>query len=185
MSIITEALKKAERTSKKILTPLSLPDKPINTTMGAKRKDLKPSRRRILIAIIVFTAIVFSGVYFLDHMHLSSRDTIKQPRGDNFSSHDAAVDADAAYIVPSTPDRNEETLTARATISSDLITSDEISREIRLSGIMYTPKRPLAVINNAIWAKGERVGRFNISEIGRDFVKLESQGQEFIIKLKR
>jgi len=65
------------------------------------------------------------------------------------------------------------------------ITLAEVNETIKVSGIMYTPQKPLAVINDSIWGEGDIVGKFKIIEIERDFIKVDSSGREFIVKLKR
>lgn len=60
------------------------------------------------------------------------------------------------------------------------------AREIvNLSGIMYTPDIPLAVINDAIWCEGETVGGFKILDIKENYVRLDSNGEEITIRLKQ
>ena len=50
---------------------------------------------------------------------------------------------------------------------------------------MYTPKKPLAVINSNIWGIGDVVNDFKIVEIKEDSVKVMAESQEFVIKLKK
>lgn len=65
------------------------------------------------------------------------------------------------------------------------LSPDQVTDVIHLTGIMYTPKKPLAVVNGGVWSEGEYIGKFKIQEIGQDFLKISSNGRESVIKLRR
>jgi len=63
--------------------------------------------------------------------------------------------------------------------------SYETYEALKLTGIMYTQEKPLAVINNAVWKEGDSIGDFRIVKIGTDYIKVRSGEEEMLINLKR
>jgi len=172
MSIIAEALKKAQKTSL---------DKKVKR--GAEqRKSRRPpikfdfSRLRIYLIYALSGAAIFFVILSLSLL----RRTL--PKDDKTTAEKPA--AGSTYVLKADEVKQEE-MAGPATILPAYITLTEVNEDIRVSGIMYTPKRPLVLINDSIWGEGDTVGKFKIIKIGRDFIKVDSNGQDFIVKLKR
>lgn len=55
-------------------------------------------------------------------------------------------------------------------------------KALHLSGIMQGDP-PLAVINGDVVKKGDKVGDFEVKEIGNDFVKLGAGGEEVVLRV--
>jgi hypothetical protein len=68
--------------------------------------------------------------------------------------------------------------------SSPALTLAMVSEAIDLDGIMYIPGRPRAIINGAIRREGDRIGKFTLSKIEANLVRITSKGQDFIIRLR-
>ena len=56
--------------------------------------------------------------------------------------------------------------------------------DFRLSGILYDPKKPLAIINRHIVGEGALINGAYILEIQPDFVRFSRRDKEFTLKVK-
>ncbi|MBN1794037.1 MAG: thioredoxin fold domain-containing protein [Candidatus Omnitrophica bacterium] len=64
--------------------------------------------------------------------------------------------------------------------------ADRIPREpsptgLELSGIMYDPETPVAIINGEFVKEGESIGGATVAEITKNSVRLDRQGKEIIL----
>lgn len=192
MSIIAEALKKAQATSK---TQTVLREK----IEAAKKEEIKdtaakksPKRHSLFFyTIFVTLLLLIIAAPFIwqkpikEYLNRNTSATIKtQPLGapNEVQAKNAASPEEIAPPKDLGPPPEER---ARITVSNFSARSIDVDDVIKLSGIMYTAEKPLAVINDTIWAEGEFVGRFKILDIEKDFIKVGLDGQEFVIKLKR
>ena len=168
MSIIADALKKAERASS-----ARARDKSAEPKKETKPEEKKTSffSRGIFPAVLLFLLAVSALFYFL------SRDLEKN------ETMPFAEPQDIRRVRPAAETVAKEELSPAPALP--YISLAEVNKAIQLSGIMYTPEKPLAVINNSVWGEGDFVDKFKISEIGKDFLKVVSGSQEFTVKLKR
>ena len=172
MSIIAEALKKAQK---------------ISLERGVKRSDAwrKPGRSLIkfdfsrLRPYLFYASSAAAILLAILSFSLLSRFLLKN---DKTAVERPAVSPSYALKADEV---KQEKMAEPAPVLPAYVTLAEVNEEIKVSGIMYTPKKPLVVINGSIWGEGDTVGKFKIIKIGRDFVKVDSNGQDFIIKLKR
>jgi len=200
MSIIADALKKAEQSSrnaKDAKRPVTQPKKPVIKIEPAARTKKRfflgagkfkfEALRPVLYIGIVLTAFVFAG--FLS-AYLLRRNPSERPRatpspGVPFSDTAIGGEQKESSSYAMFPEQVvQKTKTPPLTLPA-VVTLTEVNEAIRLNGIMYTAEAPLAVINNNIWNEGENIGKFIIQEIGEDFVRISARGQEFVIRLKR
>lgn len=171
MSIIAEALKKAQGTSirktpqeKEGASPLPVRKEP-RTGTPSKKTLSQPYARRVLAGgiMIILAALLFFAF----------------PR-------QAPTEKEASLTEKSTYAVEQET--EKTQVSQKIsapITLTEVNREINLNGIMYTPHKALAVINKSIWGVGDAIGKFTILKIGKDYVTVGSGSSSFDIRLKR
>jgi len=172
MSIIAEALKKAQKDS---------PEKENveKFASGEHRKtrvkfDLSRLRGyAVFVASFAVFLLLISALPMLGRVLLKGRETEKKSPIER-PSYAPKVDRIAQEKTP-----------PEVPLVPVFITLAEVNEAIEVSGIMYTPEKPLVVINDSIWAEGDTVGDFNIVKIEKDFVKVNSNGREFIVKLKR
>jgi len=187
MSIIAEALKKVQKTSVK-------PErKPQDRTLSRDRRNIsqpnipQPKGKspiffvRLIVILVFFLSAITLFVLFRNDsrvLRIGSADGYKKA-------------ADVSAIINTAPSKpqplepvKEEKVPATAPIGSGLIPVN-INELVKLNGIMYTPKKPLAVINGNIRGVGDYVEEFKILEIGKDFVKVGSAEEEYVLKLQR
>ena len=172
MSVISEALKKAQAPSqtgtglfqRKTLST----KKPLHAKKPAqpKKKFLFFSITALVVAFLIFFANFLSSYFLRQNL------AIEEPK---------AVEAPIALPIYSA-DLEEEALPA---VITPTITANEIRSAVRLTGIMYTPKKPLAVINGAVWKQGERIGKFEILKIEENSLTVGADDQEFVVRLKQ
>lgn len=171
MSIITEALEKAERPT------LAGSDGDGKKPKSQKKRSLL-FPKYILIMLAVFFAASF--VYFLSK-------NLVAPVLTSIEAEKPAIlgdrDKKSEEMPQISPAHEEKSASPFPAISADSSPS-RINDTINLTGIMYTPEMPLAVINDSIWGEGETIGEFKILEIERDYIKLGSNGKEYTVRLK-
>ena len=173
MSIIAEALKKAQESSAK----RRVPPQPVEKTK--KRKSYFFSVIAVCVLLLFSGVVVFSFFrpYLIEtnteeNIYDSARPEKLASKSENLPR---AAETQAL--------KKEKKITAPKPHA--IIGTADIAERIQLNGIMYTPKRPLAVINDNIWAEGDTVSGFKILRIEKNSVKVASNGQEFIVRLKR
>lgn len=149
MSIITEALEKAQKTSSRSNT-------------GVR------NRQRNRLAPLKFLLLTLSGALIIVGFFLT-RDGDRIPV--------MPLKYENAPIVKR--EIQEKTSSPRPMFPG------EVEELIQFTGIMYTQEEPLAVVNGEILSKGENIGEFKILEIGKNFLKIGSNEEEFILKLQR
>jgi hypothetical protein len=183
MSIIAEALKKAQETSKAHKQPVPIVEK----------KFARPAKKKLhpLIALISGLLLVISllGVafYFTPAGPLGMQPTVEPTREEIAPAASPADASDKTQNKPKPqPAENEEKGEPALPPTPTPPTLPAFSREsIDVNGIMYSPGKPLAIINDNIAAEGDTVGNVKILKIGKDFVRFDADGEEFEIKLKR
>lgn len=175
MSIIAEALKKAQETHKEARVGPSKPPEPSKTT--PRKPPLPRTKKRAFpfyiyarAAIIVAFLSVAVFLFYLSKQY-SVEEKIAPP--------EEKAESQSYVLWPA------ETPEEKFPVVPKPITLNRVSEEINLSGIMYTPQRPLAVINGNIWSEGDEVGNYRILQIGKNFIKVSRDGEEFEIRLKR
>lgn len=182
MSIIAEALKKVQKTSVK-------PEaKPQDKTPFQDRRNVshpKPKSPiffiRLFIILVFFLSAITLFILFRNDsqvLYVGSADVYTKAA--NASS---IIDTDPSKPQPIEPVKDGK-VPATAPIGSGLIPAN-INELVKLNGIMYTPKKPLAVINGNIRGIGDYVEEFKILEIGKDSVTVGSAEEEYVLKLQR
>lgn len=167
MSIITDALKKNQpprATEFKKNHPRVKKENPV---------ILKKSKKNLVVALLVFLGgLLFYFSYYYAVTMPQAKHYLTPPI---IYNQEYQKSTELPFVV--------EPVEKKRVVSP--VTLNSVDKIVNLNGIMYTPKRPLVVINDSIWAEGDSVKGFLISEIGEDFVKISQDGQEFILKLKR
>ncbi|NQU95854.1 MAG: hypothetical protein HQ549_06505 [Candidatus Omnitrophica bacterium] len=176
MSIIAEALKKAQETSAKTIVPQPV-KQPVKTT--------KKHNSRLYGIIVVCVLLLFSGVVVFSFLNPGIIKTNTEER-----IYDSPAPGKMASKTEDPPSMSEtvvekEENKINALKSPGRIGTADITERLQLNGIMYTPGKPLVVINDNVWAEGDTVSGFKILKIEENSVKVASNGQEFIIRLKR
>lgn len=156
MSIISEALKKAERQAEKKITSEEefFSEKPEKMPAQRVSKDSKEANLFLALAIIgiVISAFFLGSIVLFRNLNLSKvtseTQTLNQPRkflGD-------------LNIEKSNPER--------------------VAQAIELNGIVYEAKDNWAIINNRIVRLGDIVWDEKVVEIGKDFVRLVNESNK-------
>ena len=187
MSIIVEALKKAQGSLK--------------TTFPSRREDTSPppglevrkSKIKKHITVWVVTSFLLLAVlsfYFLSHNLIKETLPTSLPTDDSVALKEEVekpsyalgpIEKETPPIISSLP-----IISSPSPVTpSPSLTFSEVKELIDLKGIMYTPEKPRALINGSVLDEGDYMGKFKISKIEKDSIKVISEGQEFIIKLKR
>jgi len=166
MSIIKEALEKAHNKAYSIKEE---PEKKVSLE-EPKKKSLELSRILGVGLVLVISGLVI-GSYFIIN---PKKKPMKEPfvKLDNETIRESpALDESPSYV-------STKALAPKKSIH-------DIEKALSLTGIMYTQKRPLAVINNNVWGEGDTVANYEIVKIGEGFVTISSGGEKYTIKLKR
>lgn len=173
MSIIAEALKKAQETAVKRTVPLQ----PVKKT--------KKRNSHLYSIIVVCVLLLFSGVILFSFLRPGPIETNTEEKisGKSVPEKLTSKPESPSYARETIAEKEEKKIIAPKPLA--IIGTEDITKRIQLNGIMYTPGKPLVVINDNIWAEGDTVSGFKILRIEENSVKVASNGQEFIIKLKR
>ena len=154
MSLIQDALKKAERKSVR---------NTVSDTMPALKEKEPLSWTRFALFLFLVLAISSALLYKIS---VNFGDAIEEKKISK-----VAVLNKAANEAP-----------APNLIKKDLIYSYTAPEPI-LSGIMYSAQRPLAVINNSLVAEGDELDYIKVIKILSDRVELEFEGKPVTLKL--
>ena len=175
MSIIVEALKKAQESLK-----TTLPSGREDTSPPLWLQVRKPKIKKHITAWVIasFLLLAVLSFYFLNHNLIKEILPTSPPADDSVALKEEAEKP--SYMVRPIEEENLPIIP-----SSPSLTFSGVKEPIDLNGIMYTPERPLAIINGSVLGEGDYIDKFKISKIEKDSVKITSEGQEFIIKLKR
>jgi len=177
MSIIAEALKKAQQSSKKKVAAAEIPP---SSESGENFLTeiidiLKPIKLVLLGGVLLL--IVFLGFLFF-----RSNQPVKSKAKELAETPQEETTPPAHIAKVRKPSKQKKG--SEPTFETP-ITLSEVNNSIKLNGIMYTPKKPLAVINGSIWGIGDYIGKFRIVDIAQAYIKVSAKEQEFIVKLKR
>ena len=159
------------------------------------KRDRRPRRSfHRHIGLLAFLSLLFLGavLYYFLNQHLIKADYLASaPSDDTVARESSTLPLKINSVTKPQPKVAPTNPPAPLTVDSEVNaqpasgTFADVSESIVLKGIMYMPKKPLAIINNSIWTEGERVGSFKILEIKKDFIRVASGGEEFVIRLKR
>lgn len=176
MSIIAEALKKAkDRNGNKEPFKISIKDVVSPDTTIKKAPNKKSTFR-----FFVILSVLFGGLFLISYSWYSV--AIHTPETLTANEEIPAIEE----APPKHTYVKKEILPTMESLNTAIpITISQVNNSLQLSGIMYTPKKPLAVINSNIWGIGDVVNDFKIVEIKEDSVKVMAESQEFVIKLKK
>ncbi len=155
MSIITEALKKAEKDSVVLRPPA-----------GSHRR--RPISKFFLIFFVILS---LGSIYF--YIIAKDRDTIKTTSQPQDTIKTEEVKQDIALRPRSIFRRPAEI------IERNVITATT------LNGIMYVKNKPLAVINDIMMGEGEEIGDIRVVKIRPASVDVERSGKILTLRLKR
>lgn len=155
MSIINDALKKAEKEKKSISHPqISL----TNTLENLKRDTQRFALRKYLF----WTS---TGVFCLMGVLLLISNNTRIPKKtlqENTPLSPAAVQGNTGQALSAT----------------------DSPAVFRLSGIIFEKEKPLAIINEAVLGKGGFIGGAEVVEIQSDHVKLSFKNTEIVLEME-
>ncbi|UCD55247.1 MAG: hypothetical protein JSV93_00170 [Candidatus Omnitrophota bacterium] len=185
MSIIVEALKKAQGPGKTI-PPSRREDMLLPSRPRARKPEVKKRITAWIIASFLLLGVV--SFYFLS-LNLIKKILPTSPSTDDFAALREEAEKPSYVLRPveeSQPIIASLPMIPSPRVASSLsLTFAEVKKSIDLSGIMYTPEKPLVVVNGNVWGEGDYIGKFKISKIEKDFIRVTSGDQEFIVRLKR
>jgi len=174
MSIIADALKKAE--SARRGSEAIAPGRGAETKMGGPARSGRHAAYAMLIAMAVILFIVSGSIAFL-----IIRDNARNGPADD----DRRIGGIDSLRYKTASLLSAETPASEIPLSLPPILLAAESGELDLSGIMYAPDRPMAVVNNNIYSVGDSVRGFAIVEIGRDYVIFTDGETKHAVKLNR
>lgn len=155
MSIINDALKKAEKEKKRIAHPqISL----TNTMENLKRDTQRFALRKYLF----WTS---TGVFCLLGVMLLINTNTRIPK--------KTLQANITLPLVAVQENTRQTISAA---DSPAI--------FRLSGIIFEKEKPLAIINEAILTEGGFIDGAEVVEIGPDSVKLSFKDRELVLEME-
>jgi hypothetical protein len=170
MSIINEALKKAE----KEIHPQTEHPARIEDTIGQNEIGvLKASKKReanfllgFAIVGIVLSAIILSSIVLIKNLNLFKIEPEISKTSVTIESIEGSLDDSSK--------------------PGDISRVEKAESPIELTGIIYETEDRWAIINNRIVRQGETVGNEKVVEIGKDYVKLvnETTNVERSLKLR-
>ncbi|NQT33255.1 MAG: hypothetical protein HQ594_06260 [Candidatus Omnitrophica bacterium] len=176
MSIITDALKKAQKKRTLLETATQGDDAPLRINLvgddSARGEKSKTSSRTFaLISIVVFGVILLVAILSLTNFlrHSSGKYT----PGASKESTASAITSYGNAAEPARP--------FGFTKTSPAINKHKLPV---LNGIMYSPSHPQAIINGSIVAEGAAISGFSVVRILPDTVTLSSGNDEVELRLK-
>jgi hypothetical protein len=169
MSLINDALKRA-RQSQQVNIPGGPPLRPVEPNPGG-------GMGWILLAVII---LLVAASFFIG-MSLSKRKPAPSATAPEISPTQqiASVTAEATAGVPiSAPASNAPSAVSinnqTASISNSIPEPPPQPPQPKLQGIIFTPPKPWAIVNNKTVYVGDSVGDFTVKEISRNAVTLEN-----------
>lgn len=174
MSIIAEALKKAEE-----------------TPPPSRRWRDKPVRRReIFDKKIVYFALGAMALFVLVGLTFYfTRSILKNRPSQVYTQVIPETSAKDLLSAKPTVKKELKTLPIKEkkldSLPPDKETLLTINGLVDLDGIMYSPEKPMAIVNSAIVIEGDSIGKFKVLKIGKDFVRLDLEGQQYLVRLKK
>jgi hypothetical protein len=199
MSIISDALKKAQSRSSKKNEPEDVSnatDAEVLAMLESTKKTASRSPRRpILLIGIILVFLLMGGVFFLMQMLRSLKPAQSKP-----VTTGVAVPARTRPI-PARTTRTDvvKRITPKApvpVVKKEEPAPPEVKKEPMyfqpevpsdmpvLSGIMYSPTNPQAILDGNMVGEGEKVGFFTVQKIFPDKIKLTAGTEEYELKLR-
>lgn len=181
MSIITEALKKAQEKRPEVSSrPAPSPEKPIPKNLTRENVPVRVTRPANLPYIL--TGVILAAFILVLLVVAIS--------GHKPAPNDIAVPVPAPIEQAKPRQTVPEAVSPAKNMFSSFYHAAPAAEQPKrkpgpeLSGIMYTPTRPQAVINGQTVYQGESVDGYTVVKIYPDCVKLTLNGVETEIKLK-
>jgi len=178
MSIITEALKKAEEESQK---DFKKADKTDGAAFEEFYKEIsKPVREKSKINVLRSFLIILASALFLTLISLMIITRNEKPV--------EIASIPASQLLPETQDKSIiEKPQVSDEIKDEIIEKPiqyEMKKEIVLNGIMYSKNKPLAVINDLVVKEGEEISDIKILKIKPSSVDIETNGEVKTLYIK-
>lgn len=198
MSIINEALKKAEKYSLEITKD----DKPVFRPLDKTYPDIISENKKKISSVFIISVIFFTvlSIGFITLLILNRNtgapsslsdipDEITEETAVAAVSQDVKGDAKERLTEQPIPVQFVEKTIIREDIPEETHPVSYVSYKNRkdnltLSGIMYSRDRPLAVINDLIMHEGEESNGVKVIKIDSASVDVESGGETLTLRLK-
>jgi hypothetical protein len=167
MSIISDALKKAQEENKN----LKEVDEAVKTVSVEKAEPKKKNKSLILAVLLMILSSVITFVLMQSREDIdivSSGDNIVLTKEIERASPPGPVSSQA-------PLPKKQSTTRRRELSS---------LAFELSGIVYGSGRPYAIINDTVFEKGDSIGGGKITGIEKNKVTILVSGEEVTLSLK-
>jgi len=175
MSIITEALRKAEqKRDGKIDTPIALPGK----VEGPYRRRSSKSQ---LIILFSYVSVVVIAVFFVSLIGLASRRSSSQPTARPQETSQVEKKVIAEETDRPAPAAAEEPPVAVTAPEQKAVPAQ--NNNFVIKGIMYAPEHPLAIINDITVSEGDTIEGAVVAKISEDSILLNCQGETVRLKL--
>lgn len=185
MSIIAEALKKAQDSVEKTTPATSEPRKEKQSIVKSKGRPQKSKTLYFYASGLLAVFILLGGAFFFARQNQAGKAILSEQKLPAAKMEGASLKKESVKrptYVEKGDSLNENDVSP---VVSSAVSIPDVNETIKLNGIMYTPKKPLAVINDSIWVEGDRVAGFMILKIGEDYVRIAYGEKEFVIRLKR
>ena len=196
MSIITEALKKAQedrlKKRSRIDTEIGQPyveSAPETEKRTARNTGKEPAASKIpVVYLVVFSAVVLTGgliaaLLYITHSNVKPPSIDKPPVDKHLTiTHISSKEKALPEEEISVPKKKEVT-----EIFTDFVDKKTEKEKIslpHLNGIMYSPDNPQAVINGVMVSEGEVIDGCTIMKILPNKVRITAEGEEFELELR-
>ena len=166
MSIINEALKKAGQKRKDFPEPEPLVSEPQPEPKVERKK--KSNKRLIILGIFLFIGCTLLFSFFL------VKGPLIEPKIKKLSTLE--VPPEEEIVLPALKPKEE--------FVKEVIIQEEKLPSLTLTGIIQGYGRPAAIINERIVEEGDFIGGARVIEIGQGEVRLNFEGEDFLLTLK-
>jgi hypothetical protein len=200
MSIITDALKKAQARrfrNKKTSEPVDEgdleknPEQFLNKMIEAeklKKTGVISNKRLVSIIGALFVILVLGGtvLFFMTSQQSVPRKAVAPEKPARVQAIKKEARSDPKSIFPGKIEQAEEESPAYEPLGTEeqFPTTDKPRQFPTLSGIMYSPTNPQAIMNGEVLSEGEMVRGFKIQKILPNKVKLIYEDKEYELRLR-
>ena len=176
MSIINEALKKAGEARKDFPEPEPLVSEP-QPEPKVERK-IRLNKRLIILGISSLMGCVLLFSFFLVKKPLIGEKIEKQ------SIPKVSFEEEVIFPAPKQKEDSAKETVIQETVIQESVIQEEKSPSLFLTGIIQGYGRPAAIINERIVEEGDFIGGARVIEIGQGEVRLNFEGEDFLLTLK-
>ena len=176
MSIINEALKKAGEARKDFPEPEPLVSEPQPEPKVGRKK--KSNKRIIILGISSLMGCVLLFSFFLVKKPLIGEKIEKQ------SIPKVSFEEEVIFPAPKPKEDSVKGFRGQTLRTDNIEEGSDPASSLFLTGIIQGYGRPAAIIDEKIVEEGDFIGGARVVEIGQGEVRLNFEGEDFLLTLK-